>query len=430
MHLKIIFSKITSDLILNFFSLILFSLLFSACGKITKLNKIDFSDEYLSDLDNFQSDFAIFHLDSSKSEVIIHLPNNAALFMKDSNLYVARIKIDYELFANYNSKAIVDSGNKVIFKYSLNTNDEINDSIIFPINFGEKLYLLFTIRDLNRNKTFVRTLEINKLNSFQRQNYLLLNEKKQIQFNNYILNNNHFNIWSGKDSNSFYHVRCYFKKYPIAVMPFKQNNVPIFSFKPDSIFDVFKSDVSNLTLNRYGFYHFQTDTSTKDGFTVFQYNSDFPLITNPIELIEPTRYLTTNTEFNTLLSSIDKKEAIDKFWINIAGSKDIARDLIKKYYGRVQMANIKFSSYMEGWKTDRGLIYIIFGPPSTVYKDDVNENWNYTNQLYIPNLTFAFKRMANPFSDNDYSLIRQANFEYPFYMAVDQWRQGRIANEK
>ena len=213
-------------------------------------------------------------------------------------------------------------------------------------------------------------------------------------------------------------------------MPFKQNNNKIFSLKPDSIFDIFKSNVSNLTLNRYGFYHFQTDTSTKDGFTVFQYNSDFPLITNPIELIEPTRYLTTNTEFNTLLSSIDKKEAIDKFWINIAGSKDIARDLIKEYYGRVQMANIKFSSYMEGWKTDRGLIYIIFGPPSTVYKDDVNENWNYTNQLYIPNLTFAFKRMANPFSDNDYSLIRQANFEYPFYMAVDQWRQGRIANTK
>ena len=42
-------------------------------------------------------------------------------------------------------------------------------------------------------------------------------------------------------------------------------------------------------------------------------------------------------------------------------SLERAKELIKNYYGRLQHANLFFTSYLEGWKTDRGMIFMIFG---------------------------------------------------------------------
>ena len=37
------------------------------------------------------------------------------------------------------------------------------------------------------------------------------------------------------------------------------------------------------------------------------------------------------------------------------------------YYRRVRFANEEFTQYKDGWKTDRGMIYILFGPPNQVF---------------------------------------------------------------
>lgn len=408
-------------------SMILF---LSSCGSIEKLSHQDFADEINSSESILQADFLILHSDSIKSTLFFHIPDQSALFMRDSDMFISKLKVTYEMHLNYESKAIVDSGSKLILKSSLSNSDQINDSIVFEMKYGYQYIMKVTIKDLNRNATITRVLSVNKTSNFTRQNYMHLDLNSEIQYRYYILNNEHFKLWSANDFNERYFVRCYFRKYPLATPPFKVSELQIFNYKADSIFTVHADSVPLLTLNRFGIYHFQEDTNRKDGFTLFQYNSDFPLVTNPLELVEATRYLTSNNEFKELINASDKKNAIDNFWIKLGGNKENARELIRTYYSRVQKANTKFSSFMEGWKTDRGMIYIIFGPPSSVYKDDVSEYWNYTNQLYIPDQTFVFKRMANPFTDNDFSLIRQSTFDTPYFMAVDQWRQGRIANDK
>lgn len=401
-----------------------------SCGSIGKLSHQDFVDEISSSESALQADLLIFNSDSIKSCLFLHVPDQSALFMRDSDMFISKLKVSYEMHLNYESKAIVDSGSKLIVKSSLSNSDQINDSLVFPMRFGNKYIMKITIKDLNRNATISRILSVNKTSTFTRQNFMLLNLNSEIQYRNYISNNEHFKLWSSNDFNERYFVRCYFRKYPLATPPFKVSELQIFNYKADSIFTVLADSVSLLTLNRFGFYYFQVDTNRKDGFTIFQYNSDFPLVTNSLELVEATRYLTSNSEFKELITAKDKKSAIDNFWIKLGGNKENARELIRTYYSRVQKANKNFSSYMDGWKTDRGMIYIIFGSPSTVYKDDESEYWNYTNQLYIPDQTFVFKRVANPFTDNDYSLIRQPMFDSPYFMAVDQWRQGRIANDK
>ena len=418
---------LTGKILLRLFC---FIAILSSCSPTERISRQDFSAEYTSAENNFKPELLIYHSDSLQSHLIIHIPENAALSMRDSDLFVSRIKVKYELFNDYNSKIIVDSASKIITKSSLNNSAEILDSMTFKAATGKKLIMKINIRDLNRNYEVSKVMIVNKINNHTRQNYLLLSENSQIQFRNYILKDEHFKIFSADGSDKKFYVRCYFHRYPLAPPPFKLSETQIFSYKADSTFSVVADSVSSLSLNRYGFYHFQTDTSTKDGFTVFQYTSDFPLITNPAELVEPTRYLTSNSEFKDLINAKDKRAAIDQFWINIAGNKEKARDLIREYYGRVQIANSKFSSYTEGWKTDRGLIYIIFGAPSSVYFDDATESWNYMNQPSMPDVTFTFKRMNNPFTENDYTLIRQPYYDNSYYMAVEQWRQGRILNNR
>lgn len=35
----------------------------------------------------------------------------------------------------------------------------------------------------------------------------------------------------------------------------------------------------------------------------------------------------------------------------------------------------------------------------------------------------------NPFTNQDYNLNRSPVYETPWYMAVDEWRNGRVMNE-
>jgi GWxTD domain-containing protein len=78
-------------------------------------------------------------------------------------------------------------------------------------------------------------------------------------------------------------------------------------------------------------------------------------------MLAPMRYITTGAEFDKLKHSENKSVAIQNFWTQLAGDKIKAKKLIASYYSNVQYANFNFTSYVPGWQTDMGLIYIIMG---------------------------------------------------------------------
>ena len=81
---------------------------------------------------------------------------------------------------------------------------------------------------------------------------------------------------------------------------------------------------------------------------------------------------------------------------------------------------------MEGWKSDRGIIYIIFGVPNVVYKHKNYENWIYGEENNMMSLSFVFHKVDNPITDNDFVLSRSPVFKNNWFRAVDSWRSGRI----
>ena len=183
-----------------------------------------------------------------------------------------------------------------------------------------------------------------------------------------------------------------------------------------------------MILPKEGFYHLQIDTTVKEGFTIYRYGTTFPNVTTPTQMLESVRYLTSKREYEEMKSNPAIRNAIDAFWIDRGGNPEKTRVLIRKYYTRVQEANSLFTSFIEGWKTDRGMIYIVFGSPNTVYRNSSTETWIYGTPNSTLALNFMFTRVNNPFSDNDLVLSRSPIYESNWYRAVESLRQGRAYN--
>ena len=143
-------------------------------------------------------------------------------------------------------------------------------------------------------------------------------------------------------------------------------------------------------------------------------------------MVEPLRFITSKKEYNSLKESDNTKEALDEFWLDNTVNAERAKELIKHYYSRVEGANRYFSSYTAGWQTDRGMIYLIFGPPNIIYRSSGAESWIYGEENNFMSLNFNFVKVKNPFSENDYMLNRSPVYKSNWYRAVDSWRQGRV----
>jgi len=153
--------------------------------------------------------------------------------------------------------------------------------------------------------------------------------------------------------------------------------------------------------------------------------SDFPGQTTAAELIDNLLYLTSAAERQQLAASSDPKRAVDRFWLQAAGSDQVrARDFIRRYYEHVTAANELFSGHKPGWRTDRGLLYVVLGPPQRVERTATEERWHYdqAGRQGEP-VTFTFRPRPSTLAPDNYELVRRPEYEMLWYAAVEQWRR-------
>jgi len=68
--------------------------------------------------------------------------------------------------------------------------------------------------------------------------------------------------------------------------------------------------------------------------------------------------------FRGLRTDEERNHIIEQFWLRRDPTPGTPENEHKEeHYRRVQYANDHFGSTVPGWKTDRGRIYIVFGPP-------------------------------------------------------------------
>jgi GWxTD domain-containing protein len=167
------------------------------------------------------------------------------------------------------------------------------------------------------------------------------------------------------------------------------------------------------------------DPGQQGGLTLFNFGENYPRVASVEDMVGPIAYLASSQEFNDLITQANLKLAVDNFWLQAGGNVNTARELIRVYYNRVFFANYFFTSYKEGWKTDRGMMFIVYGPPNILTKRGDTEIWVYYRKKSREPLQFTYSRHENPYTQNDYHLER--NFVNSLWtVAVRDWRSGKI----
>ncbi|NJO69855.1 MAG: GWxTD domain-containing protein [Bacteroidetes bacterium] len=199
-----------------------------------------------------------------------------------------------------------------------------------------------------------------------------------------------------------------------------------FEFRGDSTWILPYNPTQNFTFPDEGLYYVQSDTTQQDGLYLMNFGTHFPKIKTPEAMLEPLEYITTTVEYKKIKADSNIKLAIDNYWLKLSGNTDVSRELIRVYYTRVFYANYYFTSFKEGWKTDRGMIYIIFGQPNFITKNAESEIWEYYNTQDGNTVEFIFNKTPSPYTINHFVLQRNEYFNGFWRQAVDTWRDGKV----
>ena len=112
--------------------------------------------------------------------------------------------------------------------------------------------------------------------------------------------------------------------------------------------------------------------------------------------IDQLKYIAKDDEVSQLKdakTADEKMSAFMVFWKKRDPNPNTPRnEKMEEYYARVDYANKHFSHYIEGWRTDMGMVYIMFGAPNNVDRHPFDldakpyEIWAY----YDLNYSFVF----------------------------------------
>lgn len=402
----------------------------NSCGSSKKPSSTNQNPTYKKDLNTIRPQFTIFNINDSISELHYKISSKELLYTRPDGInFLSSALISYRLYASYDSKDILDSGSvRLVDQNNSGANKFLMGKLDVKAKTPRSYFIRMKVTDLNRNNEATAVSVIEKDNYLNRQNFLVRSVEKDAPiFRSYIKIGEKLNIlYRSKMSISVF-VRYYNREFPLAAPPFSMTESKPFHYQPDSTFtlQLSKNGDVDFTANKKGFYHIQLDTTKRDGLTLFNFSDAFPDVKKAEDMILPLRFITSKQEYEMLMGSEDKKAAVEKFWMDCTGNQERAKEIIRKFYNRVQDGNSFFTSYVEGWKTDRGMVYLIYGSPNVIYKTANSETWTYGESNNINSLTYTFSKVNNPFTDNDYALERSGAFKQNWYQAVDIWRQGR-----
>jgi GWxTD domain-containing protein len=129
--------------------------------------------------------------------------------------------------------------------------------------------------------------------------------------------------------------------------------------------------------------------------------------------VRQTRYIATDKEFDAMTDAKtieERQKLFQEFWRKRDPSPDSQRnEYMEEYYSRVQYSNEHFSHYIDGWRTDMGMVFIILGSPNNVdrhpfdYDSKPYEVWSYYEYnrqvIFVDETGFGDYRLLTPIWD-------------------------------
>ncbi len=356
-----------------------------------------------------------------------HHEGEAVLYLRLE--YNAAILKDYKLslsfYENYGKKqsdhvieiaqrdALPESdGNTQYFKLS------------FPITAGENLGIL-AVEGGTDEGSYYYDIPIHGLHIFPRSDLFFMEEARDIPlFDHYLEDGNAFRIMSLTDSREEIYLFKYRDDFAPALPPMSTGSAVARDLAIDSTVVVRPGDI--ITGLPQALYFAQSDSAGLEGNSLRITPIYYPQFVNAEQLSGPFRFISTSQEYNALQEAEDKKQALDRYLLQVAKDQERAKKIVKGYFRNIYNANHHFTHYKEGWKTDQGMIATVFGLPDEVYKTPLEEIWIYDKSQNKSKIRFTFVKVKSFFTEHHLELVRSKSYEQNWYRTVDLWRKGRF----
>ncbi len=127
------------------------------------------------------------------------------------------------------------------------------------------------------------------------------------------------------------------------------------------------------------------------------------------ESIRQLKYVASSEEQEMMENAADastKQKLFMEFWQKLDPTPATERnEAFQQYYSRIAFANRKFKSHREGWLSDMGMIYVVYGTPRNAergsrYGDsNIYEVWTYKNNrqfVFVDNSGMNDFRLVSP----------------------------------
>ena len=291
----------------------------------------------------------------------------------------------------------------------------------FKVALGERIRYKLVVDFANSKYNIKKRLlcDVKNTSGFNDDKYIVKTLSDEVIFTNVVPVGQDVRAFVGSDVDrtvnvEFYRERKYVAMPPYLSSPVKSVNVP------DSVFTYSFGDV--LHLEEPGLYAFGSTAKNEKFGIVATGNTSYPSVTKVVDMLEPMKLLCTEREFLAIDTSENLKHSIDAFWLGLSKSEKNAKEQIRVFYSRVTLANMLFNASVEGWKTDRGMIYIMLGPPSVVNITPNSEEWLYGTG--DNGMMFSFEN--NSEIRNDFSLLRSNTYQSLWQQVWTTWRSGKI----
>ncbi|MBK8614807.1 MAG: GWxTD domain-containing protein [Flavobacteriales bacterium] len=412
------------------------ALLATGCGSsssTTSAPRDTTTNGYGRDASQLRLQARIYHSSATSSSVYFKLHTEDLLYKSEGGggPFRANVLVTYEAYAANGSKLPLDSASTYVRDRgdSKDPDKELIGSMEMKRNATAAFTLKVTARDLNRDQETFVYLRVPEAQLGDRNDFLPVDARTGLPlFDDHLAQGGPVKVMCEQLPGRTLQLRWYDQQFKLPAPVFTEGTPGPIDLSPDSSYTITTSDRGSfeLDLPPTGFVHITPDTSAQRGYTLFVLSSSYPVIRKATEMLPPLRYITSMQEWERISSATNKRMAVEKFWLDAAGDRERARDAIRAYYGRVESANRNFTSHVEGWRTDRGLVHIIFGPPSTVRRTEKGEVWTYGEENNLMSLSFNFHKRNGDFTDNDYVLDRDPMFKGAWYRNVESWRNGRF----
>ena len=363
--------------------------------------------------------------------ILASMPFDQLSFQKEN---LEKFKAEYEV-----SLAVYDASDQAIFsdflkkteytnQYRFTNSNRLKSTANFKVNFGTGKYLIkCQIRDLQGGKVYVKNLPY-EIKTVEKKNLILSNlsiyeiaDGLKTISNDLIFKDQRGNLsvefkaYKNTNDSLWYSVIA------------KNNENKVLYTKVLDKFDYNENHFVKVAIEipkqRLNDSQIQLAIQAKIGSKVidelktilnFQWTF-YPLNKKDMKIaLEQMTYI-MNFDSIDYYSNSSLKESQDffkRFWVNQSkvGTVDDGLSLMKEYYKRVAFSNRYFSSFQQentGWKSDLGRIYIKFGPPDDIIKDEYIDPYRKTR---LPRITWSYFKMRQRFyfydrtGFNDYEL--------------------------